>query len=81
MFLFQNKQKKNILYFYVEPSNLNLCFLIEHLKQELNKNAIRELLLAKDVGDGDENPFYTGVEFTNNESNILIMQELYVEYV
>jgi hypothetical protein len=71
IFLFQNKQKRNILHFNVEDSNLNLCFLIEHLKQELNKNEIRELLLAKDVDE--ENPLFRAVGFTNNDSNIEII--------
>jgi hypothetical protein len=62
----------------VKPSNLNLSFLIEHLKQELNKNEIRELLLAKDVDD--ETPFCKAVRFTNNGNNICIMEELTVDY-
>jgi hypothetical protein len=68
MLLFQNKQKWNILHYNVETSNSNLSFLIEHLKQKLNKNEIRELLLAKDVDD--ETPFCKAVRFTNNDSNI-----------
>jgi hypothetical protein len=71
MFVFQNYQKRNILHFNVGPSNSNLCFPIEHLIQELNKNEIRELLLAKDVDD--KNPLCRAVGFTNNDSNIEII--------
>jgi ribosomal protein L7Ae-like RNA K-turn-binding protein len=79
MFMFQNKRKWNILHYNVPPSNSKLCFLIEHLKQELNKNEIKELLLAKDV-DG-KNPLCKAVGYTNNDSNIRIMEELLKEYV
>jgi hypothetical protein len=77
LYLFQNKYKRNIL--HIHNSNSNLSILIEHLKQELNKNEIKELLLAKDV-DG-KNPLCMAVGYTNNDSNIRIMEELLKEYV
>jgi hypothetical protein len=81
MLLFQNKQKMNILHLNVGPSNLNLRFLIELLKQELNKNEIRKLLLGKDVDGKNPLSITFGFELPYNDSNIRIMDKLYDEYV
>jgi hypothetical protein len=66
LYLFQNRHKRNILHLAFETSSIDLNFVFECLKTELDINTVNQMLLARDLVD--LNPLSRAVTIDSNNS-------------